>query len=736
MVEYSYEELTIEEFFSNQVKDKEKWAILAGAGISIPPPSSIFSSYEMISEIIDIISPTNDVKAELLKLLDPKRDERLTEGDFLRFELIMDIIQRTIDPELRILDFLAGQYDEFFSPNETHLIISKFIQSGIKVITTNFDCLIESAAFIGGNPISAIAYDEEFVAFMKDPHNGILSRVPFLFKLHGSLEHHGRQAKDSIIASLRAVGSSGNKFEYQEGKRRFLKWVLKEFNIIVVGYSGYDDFDISPLFEQTKSSKKLIWVNHNPNQPLLKVGESITFKEDQFEDGTVKRRFINILYNVMGGGKALRDLRKMRAFENVMLAETDTLIFLKEFYKFLFQCNWPNEDSLHALLAISMCNPQKDDKINKSYFKKWAETINLEDSDRYYICGLLFNRLDRISKSLELLKEAENRFQNHKNYQRAHCARMLGDIYIELNNFEESLNCYQLAKDIFSKINAEYESLEIDQFIGYVKFLIGGVLYGGQAQRESYEKAKKAEFKDGLCIAPLLLRRSYFKMGLYDEAENLLRDTIALARVNCDLRTLVQAYIEYSGHQLLKANNLSTEYKTCTNDFRKYEIFLNIRTYHKISVAYAVKASYISRKFGFILKDADARFNLASGLLGLYDYVGAEIYYNQALRIFKHLNDQYKIKLTQDALETLSGYFKKKINKFGANLMLQHIISKPATGEEEFALLSEHEELSEFFPKPENFLEWWKKLDEDVHKKYYNAGMELASKTLDFSTQK
>ena len=80
----------IEDIFSLEAK----YTFLVGAGISMENPSGLASARELGTNLIKLCVPSEEVNG-ILQL----------EG--LRYELIVELIQKYFDPELRIMDYFA-----------------------------------------------------------------------------------------------------------------------------------------------------------------------------------------------------------------------------------------------------------------------------------------------------------------------------------------------------------------------------------------------------------------------------------------------------------------------------------------------------------------------------------------------------------------------------------------------------------------------------------------------------
>lgn len=205
-------------------------SFFVGAGISIPPPSSLPSANNIIKDVIEAlcIEPELDIYRRDL----PKRS--LDAG--MKMEVLFEIIHNH-NANLNAL-FSMFKCNE---PNLYHYFIARLIEANLVnyVVTTNFDSLIERASRVNLNVMAS------------EPDHAMRNNRS-LFKIHGTVDK-----PDTIIAVLQQVsrGLSTN-------KRQLLKETL-ENTCIVVGWSDYD-IDLTPSFFEAEKGK-LIWFLHSPN---------------------------------------------------------------------------------------------------------------------------------------------------------------------------------------------------------------------------------------------------------------------------------------------------------------------------------------------------------------------------------------------------------------------------------------------------------------------------------------
>ncbi len=163
-----YEE-SIESLFS----PKSSYTFLVGAGISMDPPTSMPSAWEIVSGLLELFAPSEEIN-NLLSL------------KMLRFELVVEKIKNEFDEDLRFLDYL----EYVTEPNLIHLFLANTITRGNYVVTTNFDYMIERALILvldkqWHKEIIPVITREDFI-FYQEPENLIKSGKYPLYKIHGS----------------------------------------------------------------------------------------------------------------------------------------------------------------------------------------------------------------------------------------------------------------------------------------------------------------------------------------------------------------------------------------------------------------------------------------------------------------------------------------------------------------------------------------------------------------------
>jgi hypothetical protein len=285
-------------------------AVLAGAGVSMPPPSSISSAWLIMSDVIrDSRLPLTEAQREmLLAATSSDWDEGVGVYHFLRFEQIVEAVGLTVDPHQVAL----CKYFPEASPNEYHYALAELLRAGALIMTTNFDHLIESACSELGIDVTPIVTEGDYRKYRKAPES---IRYP-LFKLHGSIDTQSPvPTQQQVAVQFSILGA---------GLRAFAdKWLtitslLQEHDLLVVGYSGCDDFDIMPAIYGAGPDASLYWSHFGRRSEPENLKKADSPSSFTVTDNSHLDWVFN--YHLTGSLEYSR-----RAADRVMLVQEDTL---------------------------------------------------------------------------------------------------------------------------------------------------------------------------------------------------------------------------------------------------------------------------------------------------------------------------------------------------------------------------------------------------------------------------
>jgi len=302
--------------FSDLLATESKMTFLVGAGCSTDPPSCLPSGKKMMEAIIKYICAESEIQ-RILKIKN------------FRFEQLVEIFRDLIDPDLKIIDYY-GQCDR---PNLQHFFLAEMIKNGHFVMTTNFDFLIERALQNLGvldDDIIPVITKHDFEKY--NPYELTIKGKKAIYKLHGSTQNiiTGEKTKDSLIATIQAFGLNKkglNIFQVQPYQREAIVELTKDHTLIIMGYSGSDDFDIIPTLKILKNLKNIIWINHiniqSEKETIFEV------KKNELEDYKGNRKVDQIL----------REIKAMGNSEKVYRVDVNTTELIKKIYKPSFNLN-------------------------------------------------------------------------------------------------------------------------------------------------------------------------------------------------------------------------------------------------------------------------------------------------------------------------------------------------------------------------------------------------------------
>lgn len=236
----------------------EEFVLVVGSAISgVAPP---YLSMDIARPFMKTVGTAFSAQAYADRLY-AKYCELLAEADGsykalieneIKFEEFLWLLSRyssreALDELLRLLYFCR---DREYGPN--HVAIAQLLKTGrcLACFTTNFDNAIETACAALGVPLRPpFTTPGEYPATL--PGKG---EKPILVKLHGSVLDRNCVADSAALLGARSNRTHG-----------MIRSLLKGRNVLVVGYSGLGDIDISPQLSETDA--RFFWANHRLPHP-------------------------------------------------------------------------------------------------------------------------------------------------------------------------------------------------------------------------------------------------------------------------------------------------------------------------------------------------------------------------------------------------------------------------------------------------------------------------------------
>lgn len=538
----------------------KKLAILAGAGVSVSGPSHLPSASQFLKAFYEVCLPPSC-----------DRNLFLSASSDLRFELVLGIIQHEFDEALDVLDIFLGA-----EPNHNHRCLNELVRQGAIVITTNFDTLIEQA--------SAGSYEYQLRATESDFRKVAVAQSgnsqPEFWHLHGALaatasrEHRS----ESIVASIKDCWRSKDLFRLAISKGQALSSALSDRDLLVVGYSGSDDYDIAPALEEIRSARRLVWVHHTPpgqEYDLLGVNPLIRDYVDGYQQGGnfwYRASCVNSLATMVGNG--------MRANDRVYLLRSDTTAVLRKLSGVSnegTQAASPQPVREHFIkwrdthlpdllsqyfLAILLCNSgglyEEEERLLKEAADVQSRLLKTGCTDERFIRSsfhLLLRTAEFVSNTGEhldpaiLYSQANNEFLEQQPYLKANLLTTLGRIDQKAGRIDQAISRFQESLQVRRSITfvRDIEVAEYD--LANALFLKGfenkDLLAAETHANSSLHAAQSACHPEGIARALLLLARISEQLDETQKAEEYYRQASEAAYRTGDERLIANCYGEF-----------------------------------------------------------------------------------------------------------------------------------------------------------------------------------------------
>lgn len=483
-----------------------------GAGISANPPTGFPLARTLISQILSAISPDRQTLDLLETLADANRESKRNTGDYVRFELLLDIIQQLVDSELFLLRFV----ELFRDPNALHDFLAQRAIYGDIVITTNFDCLIEeSIRKLGSQPVSicTIADFESWKTVSSE-------RVP-VFKIHGSYSRYdGSVAElslETVQATLSALTMGVKDLVLPEAKREWLMEVTRGKSIVVCGYSGGDDLDIIPTFKFL-SPRSVDWLLHNRDRrKAYDITEQYTKALPIITEEDLSPRDVFLREQLLQGSYPVK------------VYEVNTLNYLLR--------------TRHQNLRSS---PDSDEAIVRlaRFIKEWGRTFLLEPHLKHLVAGHILFSLTRFQESYDCYRKAWDLLQyNSELSDSADVARMISRIAVEISRFKEAEEWSQKSDDLSSP-GSSSRAKSLQQH-GFAYYKLGKFSEALRCYEEAATICKQRGLNRFLSYVLHGSALIYQELSQLRKAIPLYKESIDLSSQDGDIR-----HVMFSYHQL------------------------------------------------------------------------------------------------------------------------------------------------------------------------------------------
>ncbi len=611
--------------FSDLFTEKRLYTFLVGAGISMDPPSSVPSARMFVNELLKYYAPEEEI-------------QNLSELKSMRYEFLVEKIQNLFDKELTFLDYL----DEAKEPNAIHIFLANMIMRYNYVVTTNFDYLIEMALKknLDGYPAFHSHHKKVMVIITKEDYQKKVSFQFPIIKIHGSKYDaiKGRSTKDSLVTTISALGrerEKGETFAIEPYKKPLINEVMNGRDLVIMGYSGSDDFDISPMLKELRNMKRVIWIDHDQN--------IVTGKEEIYKYKPIKNiSKISSSLDLSNLDKMLVEIASSRNLE-VYKIRAKTIDFVK--------------DQLAPIYRESFEFLKKDTQDKILTFSEYMKEIHIEApmSQKYKLAHEIFYNLGDI-ESAERTAAQGLTFSKQENDEPNvnYFTNALGLINFSKGNYDEALEKFEESLDLTEKLN------QINEKMGILLNL--GVLYREKGDLKNAFKYISEALNLMTDDTPNLIKFSVFNSlgvvyrdnGDIVNAVKSIESALEVAEKTGDLFRKALCYNNLAGIRLsqgllepaLKFSSEALKIDEQLGDLDDMCSTLNtIGNIYKIAGHYNQALLYLERAYQTAIKIQNLNDKaLAANSIGvIYYQIGklnlASEKYNEALTIRKDMGD-------------------------------------------------------------------------------------------------
>lgn len=568
--------------YLKQIEDiflKFKPAIFCGAGISVDKPSNLPTAktllYYFNQKMSEIISSNTAIVSNI--------PDFNYWANFLRFEEVVSIFYR-----LGIYKEALTPLNSSYSPNSNHYILSYLYKNGYPIITTNFDILIELAILNSGLKLNQFVNHEDYMK-IDTVDNAV-------YKLHGSFwEWKNKKwydSHDSICATFEHLGFQFSQYLNNYPQRQFLVNMINNRPLIVIGYSGNDDFDISPIIISAFRKQPLIWIQHSNKEQDLLIAKNL--KEIPIH-----------LHN-----EVPKELFSSGHVNDIFYVRFNTNKFLKKLVQ-----------NIDSRLTFNYINSNKS-TLSSEYLSGYSTPLVLNKFLACLFFGFIYQELENYDKALYMFKYSdinnEDKYSDNMSlfiqYEIARTHKLMGQCVQAAKLSEE---CYKKAKNN-NDFQVECAALH----------LLGNCTEEVSLKKsiEYYEVALKLSIIKGLSnLTGLILKdigSNLWKQKKIDEAYKILLEA----------------------HQLLENSGLLEELSKC-----KHELAVNEIESGRLDKArlYLEDEIELIKKLGNykMMPIVMLEFGIIEYKLGQFD--NAIKYFDQAIDFAIHYDDWRSISLSK-----------------------------------------------------------------------------------------
>lgn len=428
----------IKEKFKNAVQSPAQTVVLAGAGISLSQPSNLPLAVDIMKAVIRGLSASPRVEDCLMKALRPKTEETVLTNNYLRMEYLLEMIYGSHSPAaIRLLE-------KADAPNLLHFCLAKMANAGAVIMTTNFDMLLEKACALLGYKYQVLISPEDFESYTQNK-NADADGICYILKLHGCA---GNLA--SIQTTLQSIGKELNMWTDQFPKSACFNKLVKDRDLIIMGYSASDDFDIVPALQSIASEKSLFWLDHESGTGIEKMAStSYPSPGDPLFAGNKKAKAVfEELTNGLQG--------ELRNGDNLYLLKADTGRVLGDLLPAVF----PYKETSSLTLQEFFDQLETD-----------IQNACPDEVSKCFLSSLLLNKLGERELEFQCLRRGADICQETGEHD------FKGTLLFHLGKYYQIGGDIQAARQIFLEVMQIASTTKNELLLSKIVSTIGGILF-------------------------------------------------------------------------------------------------------------------------------------------------------------------------------------------------------------------------------------------------------------------
>jgi tetratricopeptide (TPR) repeat protein len=333
-----------------------------------------------------------------------------------------------------------------------------------------------------------------------------------MVKIHGAKKNiiTGEDTSASLITTISSLGKDrekGETFAIEGYKKPLVNAILNNRTLVVMGYSGSDDFSIGPLLNEFPNLNKIIWMEHaDTNLEIYKIQKADAsskkgvYPKSATTLSTLSKKFAYEIDYLVGRtsdiiSKEFSPLFSIRPGEGKIVPKADCVVGFEEWVRTVYpDISEIKKFGMTSLIFSDLANPERC--LSVSERGKVLAEKKRDDKSLSFFLG-----------TIGLIYDARGDYDNAlKHYQESlRIAEQLGNLSIKAVYLNNIGMIYRVRGDYENALKHYQEALRIAEQLGNLKGKAAYLNTIGQTYKDrgDYENALK-HYQEALRIAEQL----------------------------------------------------------------------------------------------------------------------------------------------------------------------------------------------------------------------------------------